>query len=112
MDTFAVLTDSADKDQPNKILIYDRKENRIIREIMNPNPNPQFLGLRLLPTIKETPLLLVRDSEYVSMVDVTSGTHVNLISSPLDMEIRSAFYLDVREEDGIYQIFTIEHVKG
>jgi truncated hemoglobin YjbI len=29
----------------------------------------------------------------------------------MDSKIMSAFYLDVREEDGIYQIFTIENVK-
>ena len=46
------------------------------------------------------------------MVDVTTGTQVKLFSSPLDIDIMSAGYLEVREENGIYEIFTIEHVKG
>ena len=80
---------------------------------MNPNPAPEFLGLALLPTLGGNPLLLVRDRQHVSVVDVTSGTLVNLFSSPIDVDLMSAFYLDVRrEEDGKYEIFTLEYVKG
>ena len=79
---------------------------------MNPNPAPEFLGLALLPTLGGNPLLLVRDRQHVSVVDVTSGTLVNLFSSPIDVDLMSAFYLDVREEDGKYEIFTIEYAKG
>jgi hypothetical protein len=91
-------------------LIYDRTTNQV-REILNPNIDPEFLGLRLLPTNGENPLLLVRDRQHVSVVDVNSGTLVNLFSSPIDVDFMSAFYLDVRKEDGKYEIFTIEYVK-
>jgi hypothetical protein len=92
-------------------LIYDRTTNQV-REILNPNPAPEFLGLALFPTLGGNPLLLVRDRQHVSVVDVTSGTLVNLFSSPIDVDLMSAFYLDVREEDGKYEIFTLEYVKG
>ena len=91
-------------------MIYDRRTNQV-REILNPNPAPEFLGLKLLPTIEGNPLLLVRDRQHVSVVDVTSGTLVNLFSSPIDADLMSAFYLDVREEDEKYEIFAIEYVK-
>ena len=54
-------------------------------------------------------MLLERDREHVSVVDFTSGILVNLFSSPLDVELMSEFYLDVREEDGKIEIFTIEY---
>jgi hypothetical protein len=57
-------------------------------------------------------MLLVRDRQHVSLVDVASGTVVNLFSSPLDADLMSAFYLDVTVEDGKYDIFTIEYVEG
>jgi hypothetical protein len=107
-DKFVILIDSA---LPNKILIYDRTTNEI-REILNPNPSPEYFGLRILPAIGGNPLLLVRDRENVSVVDFTSGILVNLFSSPLDVDIMSEFYLDVREEDGRYDIFAIEYLKG
>ena len=47
-DSFAILIDSEFKNLPNKILIFNRTAN-LVREIMNPNPNPEFLGIRLLP---------------------------------------------------------------
>ena len=47
------------------------------------------------------------------MVDVASGTLVNLFYSPIDAGIiMSEFYLDVREEDGKVEIFTIEYAQG
>ena len=65
-----------------------------------------------MPSVKENPLLLVRDREHVSVVDVTTGTQVKLFSSTLDIDRVSAGYLEVREENGIYEIYTIEHVRG
>ena len=110
-DSFAILIDSASQDQPNSILIYDRAANQL-RKILNPNPSPDFLGLRLLPTAGGTPLLLVKDRQHVSVVDITCGTLVNLFSSPIDdIIIMSEFYLDVREEDGKIEIFTIEYTE-
>ena len=113
-DSFAILIDSvAFKDSPNKIFIYDRTTNQVCREILNLNPNSsEFLGLRILPSVKENPLILVRDREHVSVVDVTTGNQVKLFSSPLDIDIMSGGYLEVREEHGIYEIYTIEHVKS
>jgi hypothetical protein len=93
------------------ILIYDRTTNQL-REILNPNPSPEYLGLRLLPPMGVNPLLLVRDRKLISVVDFTSGILVNLFSSPLDVELMSEFYMDVREEDGMYEIFAIEYLKG
>jgi hypothetical protein len=111
-DSFAILIDSEFKNLPNKILIFNRTAN-LVREIMNPNPNPEFLGIRLLPLYGgEDPLILVRDREHISVVDVTTGTVVNLFSSPIEVDQMSAFYLDVREENGKYEIFTMEYVKG
>jgi hypothetical protein len=111
-DSFAILIDSASQDHNNSILIYDRAANQL-RNILNPNPTPDFLGLRLLPTTGENPLLLVKDLQHVSVVDVASGTLVNLFSSPIDDGIiMSEFYLDVREEEGIIDIFTIEYTQG
>ena len=107
-DIFAILIDMAD---PNKILIYDRTTNQV-REILNPNPSSEYLGLRLLSPLGGNPLLLVRDRKHVSVVDVTSGILVNLFSSPLDVDMMSEFYLDVREEGGRYEIFAIEYLKG
>ena len=46
------------------------------------------------------------------MVDVTTGTLVNLFSSRIDVDLISAFYMDVREEDGKYEIFAIDYVKS
>ena len=57
-------------------------------------------------------MLLVRDRQHVSVVDVASATVVNLFSSPLDADFMTAFYLDVTFEDGKYEIHTIEYVKG
>ena len=57
-------------------------------------------------------MILVRDREHISVVDVTTGTVVNLFSSPIEVDQMSAFYLDVREENGKYEIFTMEYVKG
>ena len=82
-DSFAILIDSEFKNLPNKILIYNRTAN-LVREILNPNPAPEFLGLRLFPVKGgEDPLILVRDREHISVVDVSTGTVVNLISSPI-----------------------------
>jgi hypothetical protein len=93
-------------------LIYDRAANQL-RKILNPNSSPEYLGLRLLPTAGGTPLLLVKDRQQVSVVDVASGTLVNLFSSPIDDGIiMSEFYLDVREEDGKIEIFTIEYTQN
>jgi hypothetical protein len=113
-DSFAILIDSvAFKDSPNKIFIYDRTTNQVCREILNLNRNSsEFLGLRIFPSIKENPLLLVRDLKHVLVVDVTTGTQVILLSSHLDIDIINAGYLEVREEHGIYEIFTIQHVNG
>ena len=111
-DSFAILIDSASQNQPNSILIYDRAANQL-RKILNPNPSPAYLGLRLLPTAGGSPLILVKDRQHVSVVDVASGTLVNLFSSPIDAGIiMSEFYLDVREEDGKVEIFTIEYTQG
>jgi hypothetical protein len=64
-DSFAILIDSEFKNMPNKILIYNRADN-LIREILNPNPAPEFLGLRLLPVNGgEDPLIIVRDREHI-----------------------------------------------
>ena len=92
-------------------MIYDRTTNHV-GKILNPNPSPDYLGLRLLPTSGENPLLLVRDRQHVSVVDVAIGTVVNLFSSPLDADLMTAFYLDVTVEEGKYEIHTIEYVKG
>jgi hypothetical protein len=59
-DSFAILIDLAPQNQPNSILIYDRAANQL-RKILNPNPSPDFLGLRLLPTAGGNPLLLIKD---------------------------------------------------
>ena len=106
-----ILIDSEFKNQPNIILIYERTENQV-REILNPNPAPQFLGLKLLLAIGRNPMLLVRDREHVSVVDFVSGTLVNLFFSPIEVDQMSAFYLDVTRNNGIYEIFTIEYIKG
>jgi hypothetical protein len=91
-DSFAILIDS--HNQPKNILIYERTSNQV-RVILNPNPSPDFFGLRLLPTIEENLLLLVRDRQHISVVDVNSSILVNLFSSPIDVDLMSAFYLDV-----------------
>jgi hypothetical protein len=66
------------------------------------------LGLKVFPNIEENPLLLVRDLLHVSVVDVTSGTLVNLFYAPIYASLMSAFYLDVTEENEKYEIFAIE----
>lgn len=62
---------------------------------MNPNPAPEFLGLKLLPAIGRNPMLLLRDREHVSVVDFVSGTLVNLFLSPIEVDQMSSFFLDV-----------------
>ena len=57
-------------------------------------------------------MLLLRDREHVSVVDFVSGTLVNIFLSPIEVDQMSAFYLDVTENNSIYEIFTIEYVKG
>ena len=111
MDSFAILIDSASQNHPNNILIYERTKHRV-RNILNPNSAPEYLGLRLLPTTEENPLLLVRDRQHISVVDVTNSILVNLFSSPIDVDLMTSFYLDVIEQDGQFEIFTIEYVKG
>ena len=106
-DSFAIVTYSASKNNPNNILIYDRNTDQVTN-ILNPNPAPEFLGLRLFPNTEENPLLLVRDRQHVSVVDVTNFTLVNLFSSPIYDDLMSAFYMDVRQENGNYEIFAIE----
>ena len=66
------------------------------------------MGLKVFPNIEENPLLLVRDRLHVSVVDVTSGTLVNLFYAPIYAGLMSAFYLDVTEENEKYEIFAIE----
>jgi hypothetical protein len=78
---------------------------------LNPNPAPEFLGIKFI-IIGEYPMVLARDRNYVSVVDLDSKTLVNLFVAPIEVDLMSTFYLDVIETEENFEIYTIEYVKG
>jgi hypothetical protein len=67
-------------------LIYDLKEEKLIKQVKNPSGKKFFLGSIPLHGLQEAPLTLIRDHQQVSLLNLNTQKPVSLLDSPFEVD--------------------------